>query len=64
MGFRPGYNDYRQFERFSSQNITWVTRKREYSVYRIKENLPVNVSQRKRGVQKDQIIVMGYPNNR
>jgi Transposase DDE domain/Domain of unknown function (DUF4372) len=58
--FDKGYNDYSQFERFTTDKITWVTRKRKYSVYRIKENLEVSTNQIKRGVQKDRLIVMGY----
>jgi hypothetical protein len=58
--FDKGYNDYTQFERFTSEKITWVTRRKQNSVYRIKQNLAVNSSQAKLGVQKDRLIVMGY----
>jgi len=58
--FDRGYNDYGQYERFSAQGITWVTRKREYCVYRIKEKLLVSPSQAKRGVRRDRLIVLGH----
>lgn len=58
--FDKGYNDYTQFERFTTEKITWVTRRKQNSVYRIKENLAVNSNQANWGVQKDRLIVMGY----
>jgi hypothetical protein len=58
--FDRGYNDYHQYQRFSSQDITWVTRKRKYCVYRIKEKLPVSSAQTKRGVKKDRLVVLGH----
>jgi hypothetical protein len=58
--FDRGYNDYSQFQRFSDQNVTWVTRKRSNAVYRTTENLPINEAQRSRGVLKDRLVVLGH----
>jgi len=58
--FDRGYNDYSQFEKFSNQGVSWVTRKRKGTVYRIVENLPINESQASKGVQKDKIVILGH----
>ena len=58
--FDRGYNDYAQFQRFSDQGVTWVTRKRRGTVYRITEKLPINQSQRAKGVQKDKLVILGH----
>lgn len=58
--FDRGYNDYAQFEKFSDQGITWVTRRRRNTVYRIIEKLPVSESQSGKGVQKDKLVILGH----
>lgn len=58
--FDRGYNDYAQFEQFSSQGVTWVTRKRRNTVYRVTEKLPVSTSQQGKGVRKDKLVVLGH----
>jgi hypothetical protein len=58
--FDRGYNDYAQFQKFSDQGVTWVTRKRRGTVYRIVENLPINQSQANKGVQRDKLVILGH----
>ena len=58
--FDKGYNDFAQFERFSSQGVTWVTRKRKGTVYRVTEKLPIGSAQQSRGVQRDKLVVLGH----
>jgi len=58
--FDRGYNDYAQFQKFSDQGVTWVTRKRRGTVYRIVENLPINQSQANKGVKRDKLVILGH----
>jgi hypothetical protein len=58
--FDKGYNDYTQFQRFSDEKITWVTRKRKNAVYKIIENRPLSEAQLVRGVKKDKLILLGH----
>lgn len=58
--FDRGYNDYAQFERFSSQQVTWVTRKRSNTVYRLIEKKAISESQRDKGVRKDKLVILGH----
>jgi Domain of unknown function (DUF4372)/Transposase DDE domain len=58
--FDKGYNDYQQFQRFSDEKVTWVTRKRKGAVYRITEHRTVTEAQSNQGIQKDRLIVLGH----
>jgi Transposase DDE domain/Domain of unknown function (DUF4372) len=58
--FDKGYCDYRSYNRFIQQGVTWVTRHHDRSVYRIKEQYPVNDYQCKQGINKDWSIELGY----
>lgn len=58
--FDKGYNDYQQFQRFSDEKVTWVTRKRKGAVYRITEHRPVTEAQSNQGIRKDRLIVLGH----
>lgn len=58
--FDRGYNDFAQFERFSHQGVTWVTRKRTNTVCHVSERLPISPSQQNKGVQKDKLVVLGH----
>lgn len=58
--FDKGYNDYTQFQRFSDEKVTWVTRKRKGAVYRITEHRVVTDAQRNQGIRKDRLIVLGH----
>jgi IS4 transposase len=58
--FDKGYNDYQQFQRFSDEKVSWVTRKRKGAVYKITEHRYVTESQHKQGIRKDRLIVLGH----
>jgi hypothetical protein len=58
--FDKGYNDYSQFQRFSDEKVTWITRKRKNAVYKITERQHITDSQIERGVKKDRLILLGH----
>ncbi len=58
--FDKGYNDYTQFQRFSDEKVTWVTRKRKGAVYRITEQRHLTDAQRSQGIRKDRLIILGH----
>lgn len=57
--FDRGYMDYSDFNRLTQQKITWITRLRSRSAYRIKESFVVNREQRQAGIVSDQSIILG-----
>jgi transposase len=58
--FDKGYRDYASYNRFNRQNITWVTRHRDHSVYTIKERCQVNEYQKQQGIKTDWAIELGH----
>ena len=57
--FDKGYNDYKTFNRFTDEGISWVTRLSQHLVYTVSEHRIVTDIQRTKGVVKDQQIVLG-----
>lgn len=57
--FDRGYSTYNTFNRLNQEGVTWVTRYRANSVYRLKKLCPVNDYQRKNGVRSDDYIELG-----
>ena len=56
-----GYSyDYKRLSRLTKRKITWVSRIRKQSVYRIVAEREVLESQRKKGVLKDTQIILGH----
>lgn len=58
--FDRGYRDYTTYNRFTDQQITWVTRHRDSSVYKIKQRCPINEHQKSNGVTADWHIELGH----
>jgi len=58
--FDRGYRNYSAYNRFTSDQITWVTRHRDTSIYKIIERCPVNDYQSRSGVQADDLIELGH----
>lgn len=58
--FDRGYCDYRTYNRFTADKVTFVTRKINRSVYQIDEPKPVCDEQIKQGVLSDANITLGY----
>jgi len=58
--FDKGFRDYTAYNRLDSDRVTWVTRHRDSSVYRVKKRNPISEYQRKNGVMSDRIIELGH----
>jgi len=56
-----GYRSYRQYNEWTTQKIRWVTRLHPHSYYEVKKKLPVSDKQKRMGVKKDVLIVLGAP---
>jgi len=62
--FDKGYRDYSTYNRLTSQDISWVTRHRDHSVYVIKKRCLVNEYQKQRGIKTDWIIQLGHSHSK
>lgn len=62
--FDKGYRDYSTYNRFTSQGITWITRHRDHSVYKIKKRCHVNEYQKQQGIKTDWIIELGHDHSK
>lgn len=58
--FDKGYRDYKTYNRFIDQKITWVTRHRDSSVYEVIQKNDCSEYHKKQGVIKDRLIVLGH----
>jgi hypothetical protein len=58
--FDKGYCDYRSYNRFIKDGVTFVTRHRDRSVYKTLTQLEVNDFQKKQGIKSDKLIRLGY----
>jgi Transposase DDE domain/Domain of unknown function (DUF4372) len=58
--FDKGYLDYRSYNRFSHEGVTFVTRHHDRSVYRTIKEKTVEPCQQQQGVQSDELISLGY----
>lgn len=58
--FDKGYRDYKTYNRFTRQEITWVTRHRENSVYTIRRENELTPYHNAHGVIHDRLIVLGH----
>lgn len=58
--FDRGYPDYQTYNRFTSEQISWVTRLRSHSRYRVTKDREVNEKQHQQGVQADKEIILGH----
>lgn len=62
--FDKGYNDYKTYNRFEEEGITWVTRLREDSVYMVEEKKVVPDTQKAEGVLSDHLITLGHSHSK
>jgi Transposase DDE domain/Domain of unknown function (DUF4372) len=62
--FDKGYRNYPIYNRLSQQGVTWVTRHRDDSVYKIKKRSVVKDYQKQHGVKKDWVIELGHTHNK
>jgi hypothetical protein len=58
--FDRGYNDYKQYNRFSEENVTWVTRLRSNTVIKVLREKKISDKEKQNGILLDQIIEMGH----
>ena len=58
--FDKGYRHYSTYNRFSQQGITWVTRHRDHSVYKIRKRNDINEYQKQHGIKTDWLIELGH----
>jgi hypothetical protein len=61
--FDKGYIKHSQWQTWTEHNITWVTRMMENAYYRVVQNMPVDDSQKLRGVISDEYILLGRGTN-
>ena len=61
--FDKGFTKHSQWQRWTEQDITWVTRMNKNAYYELVEKLPVNESQSKQGVISDEVIWLGRGTN-
>jgi transposase len=57
--FDKGYRHYASYNLLSRQKITWVTRHRDSSVYKIRKRCVVNDYQKQQGITADWIVTLG-----
>jgi len=57
--FDKGYRHYASYNLLSSRKITWVTRHRDSSVYKIRKRRVVNDYQKQQGITADWIVTLG-----
>jgi transposase len=62
--FDKGYNSYKQFEKWSRQSVTWITRMRHDSSQELVKSYPVSSLESNAGVLSDQMIILGRISNR
>jgi hypothetical protein len=62
--FDKGYKDYKTYNRFSDESITWVTRLRNRTSYSVVADRPVKETHQKEGVIRDQEIILGHNHNK
>jgi hypothetical protein len=62
--FDKGYRDYKSYNRLSAEGVTWVTRHRAHSSYKIKNRLPVTDEQKQKGLRTDWVIELGHTHSK
>jgi IS4 transposase len=58
--FDKGYVDYKVFDKWQNENVSFVTRLRKSSIYEVERKCSVSEAQRKKGVISDHFIVLGH----
>lgn len=62
--FDKGYKNYIQYLRFSSEEITWITRQNSRATVEVIEDLVVDKQQKIAGVKEDKLIILGNTTNK
>lgn len=59
LAFDRGYNNYTEFNRFTAEGISWVTRLSKHLCFGVTEQFAVTENQGKKGVIADQAVLLG-----
>ena len=59
-----GYRDYKQYNAWTNQQVRWVTRMHPHTYYSVLESLSVIQAEQQVGVQLDERLQMGFPQER
>lgn len=62
--FDRGYRDYKTYNKFTEQKITWVTRQHPHSVFKIVDRRVVSDAYKQTGVRFDHEIVLGHDHDK
>jgi hypothetical protein len=62
--FDKGYNSYTQFEKWTKESVTWVTRISDVAAVEVIEDLEVSERQKQLNVISDQMVTLGRKSNR
>jgi hypothetical protein len=62
--FDRGYRDYKTYNRFTEQRITWVTRNHPTSIFKIVQSRAVSQVNKQAGVRFDHEIVLGHDHDK
>jgi hypothetical protein len=57
-----GYNNYKKFNEWNKNKVTWVTRCRKTTVFQINKKRIVSDESKKAGVRTDENVTMGFNN--
>jgi len=61
--FDKGYNNYKQFDRWSQESVTWVTRITKLAYQEFMGDRKVDAAEQENGILSDQVIRLGRPSN-
>lgn len=62
--FDKAYLDYSQYDLWTQENVTWVTRNRKIAVYKIEDDYDLTRTQTKQGILSDQLITLGHTSHK
>lgn len=62
--FDKGYRQYSSYNSLNDGGVTWVTRHRDSSVYRVVKKRDVNDYQKSKGIKADRHIVLGHTHHK
>jgi hypothetical protein len=58
--FDRGYRNYKTFNRFSKEGITWITRLRNRTTYTVIEERSISDQLKQQGIVNDQHVILGH----
>ncbi len=61
--FDKGYGSFRQFDQWTKNGVTWVSRVMPKWIVKKEKERPVSPEQRNKGVLSDKIVILGDPNS-